>query len=271
MDDYDDFESYEQEEERPRDPVIDQAIERLRGFFDASPQRLFYSTQIETSLEREFFHWITGRALLELGNANEIKRVSLPLQGQTVNFYANRRHRYMQRELKTMLDLLNRIYDPEFTHAVGRHGELMFDAALGRKGFRAEASNTKNWNGKTWQETNHNLDRVMTKDGIAYGVEIKNTQNYIPREELRTKIRLCQYLDLTPLFIMRFAPKSYMHEIQQNGGFGLLFEEQIYPWGHNSLLTEVRDRLGLKVNCPRDVKEGDIQRLINWHTKRLSS
>lgn len=30
-------------------------------------------------------------------------------------------------------------------------------------------------------------------------------------------------------------------------GFGLLFEEQVYPWGYNALLTEVRDRLGLKV------------------------
>jgi hypothetical protein len=75
---------------------------------------------------------------------------------------------------------------------------------------------------------------------------------------------------VTPLFIMRFAPKSYMYEIQRSGGFGLLFEEQIYPWGHNSLLAEVRERLGLKVHCPRDVKEGDMQRLVNWHTRRLT-
>jgi hypothetical protein len=62
---------------------------------------------------------------------------------------------------------------------------------------------------------------------------------------------------------------SYMFEIQQNGGFGLLFEEQLYPWGHSSLLSEVRTRLGLKVHCPRDVKEGDIQRLLNWHARQL--
>jgi len=90
VDDYDELDSHEQEEERPRDPALDQAIGRLRSFFEASPQRLFYSTQIETSLEREFFHWITGRALLELGNANEIKRLSHPFQTQIVNFYANR-------------------------------------------------------------------------------------------------------------------------------------------------------------------------------------
>ena len=139
----------------------------------------------------------------------------------------------------------------------------MFDAALGRFGFRAEAKDTMSWNGRTWQETNHNLDRIITRDSIAYGVEIKNTQNYISRDELRTKIDLCQYLELIPLFIMRFAPKSYMYEIYKRGGFGLLFGEQIYPWGHTALLNEVKKRLLLKVQCPRDVKEGDMQRFLN--------
>ncbi len=255
--------------ERPRDPVLDQAIDRLRAFFANTPTRLFYSTQIETSLEREFFHWIVGRGLLELGNAGEITRRTAAIQRQSINFYANRKHRYYERELKTMLGLLARIYDPEFTHAVGRHGELMLDATLGRYGFRAEATNAKAWNGKTWTTTDHNLDRIVTRDGIAYGVEIKNTQNYIDKDELRTKLALCQHLGLRPLFIMRFAPKSYMHDINQARGFGLLFDEQMYPLGHSALLNEVRQTFGLKVNSPKDVKDGDMQRLQNWHLAQL--
>lgn len=43
-----------------------------------------------------------------MSNAELIKKVAVPVQGQTINFYANRKHRYLQRELKTMLDLLNR-------------------------------------------------------------------------------------------------------------------------------------------------------------------
>jgi hypothetical protein len=268
VDEYDEIANHFTEDTRPRDPKIDQAAERLRAFFDDSPQRLFYSTQIETVFERDFFHWITGRALLEMGNANEITRISEIVQGQRVNFYANRKHRYVRRELKTMLNILSRLFDSEFAHAIGRHGELMFDAALGRIGFRAEAKNVNAWNNQTWRETNHNLDRIITRDGLAYGVEIKNTQNYISRDELRVKIAICCHLELIPLFIMRFAPKSYMFEIINSGGFGLLFEEQIYPWAHSALLKEARERLLLKVQCPRDVKEGDMQRLLNWHTKR---
>jgi hypothetical protein len=256
----------------PRDPKVDEAIGRLRQFFGDNPQRLFYSTQIETSFEREFFHWIIGRGLLEMGDAREITRIIEMVVGQRVHFYASRRHRYVRRELKKMISILRRLFDPDFLQAIGRHGELMFDAALGRHGFQAEAKDTKNWKDRTWQETNHNLDRIITKDGLSYGVEIKNTQNYISRGELRLKIRMCKYLQLAPLFIMRFAPKSYMYEdIYLSGGFGLLFEKQIYPWGHSALLQEAREHLLLKVQCPRDVPEGDMQRLLNWHHYLLKS
>lgn len=267
MHDYD--YDHEEVEERPRDPAIDAAIGTLRAFFDASPQRLFYSTQIETFLEREFFHWITGKALLELAEAGKIQRAPIAVQQKLINFYAHLKHRYWKREQQEIAELLERIFDPEFTHAVGRHGELMFDAALGRYGFRAAAKNTNEWNAKKWRESNHNLDRIVTRDGREYGVEIKNTQNYISREELRTKIRLCQHLGLIPLFIMRFAPKSYTWEVYRSGGFVLLFEEQIYPMGHGALVAEVREKLGLKVHSPNEVKDGDMDRLLRWHERAL--
>lgn len=255
---------------QPRDPILDVAIGRLERFFVDTPEKLFYSTQIETSFEREFFHWITGRGLLELARASAVKRRTTTIAGNPVNFYAHRGHRYIEREHKVMKAVLERVFESDFTHAIGRHGELMFDAALGRAGFRAEAREANSWNGVTWTTSNHNLDRIYTRDGLAYGAEIKNTQNYISRDELRTKIQLANHLGIIPLFIMRFAPKSYIHEVIQSGGFVLLFEEQMYPWGHATLLREVRKVLGLKVGSPRDVKDGDIQRLLTWHTKRLN-
>lgn len=261
---------YEEPEKLPRDPALDKAIGRIRLFFDESPRRVFYSTQIETMFEREFFHWITGKGLLEMAEARQIQRIPVRVQEKTVNFYAHRQHRYLQREIKRMAELLKRIFDSDFAHAVGRHGELMFDAALGRNGFRAEAKNTKSWQGRTWETTNHNLDRIVTRDGRAYGVEIKNTQNYISRNELRTKLQLCKHIQVTPLFIMRFAPKSYINEVYLSGGFVLLFEDQMYPMGHTALLMEVRQTLGLKVHSPNDVKDGDMQRFIKWHQKRLA-
>jgi hypothetical protein len=59
-----------------------------------------------------------------------------------------------------------------------------------------------------------------------------------------------------------------MHEINQRGGFGLLFEHQMYPLGHAPLLAEVQQTLGLKVASPRDVRDGDMQRLLKWHDRK---
>jgi len=258
----------EEEEQRPRDVAIDAATARVRTFFAQSPHRLFYSTQIETSLEREFFHWITGKALLELSSAGEVTRIPEIVQENLVNFYAHPSHRYFRRELTTMKGLLTRIFDPEFARAVGLHGELMFDAALGRHGFRAEARSANSWQGNVWTKTGHNLDRIVTRDQRGYGVEVKNTQGYISRDELQTKLDLSNHLGLTPLFIMRFAPKSYIHDINQRGGFALLFEDQMYPFGHAALVAEVQKTLGLKILSPRDVKDGDMQRLLNWHDRQ---
>lgn len=265
----DDYDGTEGRDEYPRDPAIDRAITRLRQFFDASPKRVFYTIQISTQLEREFFHWITGKALLEMANAGQIQVMTESIHGKSVHFYAHRGHRYVRREIAGMVDILNNIFDAEFTHALGRHGELMFDAALGRAGFQSKAKNARDWEGKTWTKSNHNLDRIVVKDSRPYGVEIKNTQNYISREELKIKLDLCRHLGLIPLFIVRFAPKSYIYEVQTQGGFTLLFEEQMYPFGQSALLSRVRSELGLKVHCPNDVKDGDIQRLLKWHDRQL--
>ena len=255
--------------EPPRDTKIDDAVPRVMRIFEESPTRVFYSTQIETALEREFFHWITNKALVESADAKRLQRIPDIIQGNNLNFYAHIRHRYWRREQQSIRTLLERIFNPEFAQALGRHAEMMFDSAFARNGFAIAAKDVKSWNAKTWVQTNHNLDRIVIRDGIAYGVEIKNTQNYIGHEELNTKLRLCDYLGLTPLFVMRFAPKSYMNQIVQAKGFGLLFDDQIYPWGHSSLLAEVRDRLGLKVAAPRDIPEGHMYRLVAWHRKKV--
>lgn len=268
--DYDDF----PESEPPRDSAIDEALPRVLQMFRDSPTQVFYSTQIETRLERDYFHWITNKALSELGNGGKLQRMTEVVQGRGVNFYAHPTLRYWRREQQRLQKLLEKMFDPDFTHAVGRHGEMMFDSALSRHGFMLQPGrDLKSWNGRTWTETNHNLDRIVTRDGVAYGIEIKNMQNYIQRDELYMKLRICEYLGLVPLFIMRFAPKNYMHAINQAKGFGLLFDEQIYPFGYDRLLSEVRETLGLKVQCPRDIPAGHMQRLLNWHerlVKRLS-
>lgn len=143
----------------------------------------------------------------------------------------------------------------------------MFDAALPRFGFMPKERKVRSYAGREWTETGHNLDRVFERDEIPYGAEIKNTLEYIPRDELRIKLRMCQWLHLKPLFIVRMAPKSYIEEVRQAGGFTLVFKYQLYPHGHDELTRRVKHELGLPVDCPQTVEDGTILRLVRWHVK----
>ena len=67
---------------------------------------------------------------------------------------------------------------------------------------------------------------------------------------------------------MRSAPKSYIHQVNQAGGFVLRLDWQLYPFGYEAFAEEIHERLGLPVDCPRAIEAGTVQRLLNWHSRQ---
>ncbi len=266
-DDYDEPEL----EERPRDRRVDEAKEYLLAeVFGKNPEMVFYGRQIEVIVERDFFHWITTAALGELVNEGKIQSEKLDVRtGLVARFYWSKGVRYWKREAGRTAKLIGRYSTEEVSRAVGDHGELMFDAALPRFGFMPVGREVQEYKGKKWTLTGHDLDRVFERDGVGYGAEIKNTLDYIEREELETKISMCKELGLRPLFIMRFAPKSYNDMIIKSGGYAMIFEWQLYPPGLAELAKELKEQLRLKVDIPRRIADGTIQRFLNWHMKQV--
>jgi hypothetical protein len=258
---------------RPRDAKIDEAKAALMAdLFEARAAEVFYGRQIEVFFERRFYHWITVSALTELVAEGQILSEKMQLrEGLDVRFYWAKRNRYWRRQAGRILGLIARYSADEVGRAVGAHGELMFDAALPQAGFMPRARNLNAYNGITWAKTGHDLDRVFERDGISYGTEIKNTLDYIERDELEIKLEMCETLQLKPLFILRFAPTNYIELVRLSGGFTLIFEWQLYPFGYEALGKELRDTLGLKVDSPRTLAAGTVQRFLTWHLKQLPS
>lgn len=64
----------EQEESRPRDPVVDQAKEEIRAFFGEERTSVFYKQQLEVIFEDRYFHWITSRALIGVSGRGAHRR-----------------------------------------------------------------------------------------------------------------------------------------------------------------------------------------------------
>lgn len=238
--------------------------------FEGRREEVYYGRQVEVLLERRFFHWITTRALGELANSGAINSTDMALAGQTrVRFYWSRRNRYWKRKAAAARKLILEYSDSSFCRGMGRHAETMFTAALATAGFVPTGENIRSYKGVEWGETEHELDRIFERDDVAYGTEIKNSLDYITREELRIKVKMCNKLGIKPLFIMRMAPKSYIEEVRRAGGYSLIFEWQLYPYGHEDLARRVRETFGLKVDSPRAIERGTIERFVNWHERNL--
>jgi hypothetical protein len=70
----------------------------------------------------------------------------------------------------------------------------------------AHAEEANSYGEKMWDNTNHNLDLIFERDGVAYGVEVKNTLGYLDIEEFLTKIRLVRHIGVKPVFAVRALP-----------------------------------------------------------------
>jgi hypothetical protein len=262
-----DLEEQEEAIDRPRDGYVDSAKRVLVEFFQANRESVFYQRQLQVIFEREYFHWITVRALLELVKEGSIaeERLTVANIGRNIVLYRSRSYRYWRRDADEIVKLVNRFSDPEFTRALGAHCEMMFDAALPTVGFLPRGINVRQHRDKRWTRTNHDLDRVFERDGIAYGTEMKNTLGYIEKQEMELKVEMCRELGLVPLFIVRMAPKSYVEFVRDVGGFTLIFKYQLYPYGQKPFADEVKNRLRLPTDSPVRIMDGTVQRFLSWH------
>lgn len=269
-------------DERPpqrRDTRTDVAKEFLCKFFADHAEEVFYERQLQVWFEDGkhpgipqdgFFHWITSRALHELRDeqrvASDIEELT---SGRPIRFYRSRRYRFWKRDATRISALVEAFSTERMAKALGRHGELMLDAALPRFKFLPIDMNVKSFNGVDWTETKHDLDRIFERDAIYYGVEIKNTLRYIPFDEFTIKLRMCRHLSLRPLFIVRMAPREYINAVARAGGFTLVLKWQLYPFGCEDLAERVRGQLRLPVDVPARIADGTVQRLLNWHREHL--
>jgi hypothetical protein len=144
-----------------------------------------------------------------------------------------------------------------------------FWRGFARHQFVLRGRNIRRFNDLAWELTNHDLDFIFERDGLAYGIEVKNTLGYMDFSEFQIKIQLSKHLGIRPVFVCRMLPKSWIFNLQRMGGFALILKYQLYPWTHQPLAKEVARELRLPVDAPRTLEEGTMNRFLKWHLKQL--
>lgn len=249
---------------------IEEVCETLKAFFEQRKEEVFFARQVQVLFEKRYFHWLTYRALRELEAFDVIRSEERVLKtGGVITLYWHRSFRYFRRAAQRVVSLVEEYADPNIGGALGLQGEAMALDGFASLQCIMEGRDVNHYRGAVWSESDHNLDFVFLRDGIAYGVEVKNTLGYIDKDEFDIKIRMCEVIGLVPVFVVRMLPKTWIFELEQKGGFALVLKYQLYPWAHRELAKRVANELGLPVDTPRRLEEATMRRFLNWHQRKL--
>lgn len=278
LDDYDiDFDFLEETHypDYSSDPSFLSCKTDLKEFFRRK-RTPYYLTQLELLFEKRYFHWITYRAIKSLVSDGYLQELAVPTKyGTSVSFVfrpsppdANKQ-RVLSTHTNSKLKLIESFSDPQFTGIVGKHLQFLFKSELRANQFTIVCQDCNEFQGKKWTETGHDLDFIATHQrGFSIGVECKNTLPYIPKDEFHTKIRMCKYLEIKPVFVVRWVPKSYIYEAYTQGGFCLLFEFQLYPLGYEDRADKIRKSFNLPIMVMPELRSDAQTRFSKWVNKQ---
>lgn len=257
----------------------EKVIEDIRSFFqdpehkiyqygdvhECNPDVPYHRKQIEVLFENDYFHWVTHRNVDNLIDEGFLKLVERP----PVKFVVRSDIRYYSQNIKNRVKLIQRYSHPDVTKGVGDIAELLFSYMFRLNNFNIIDENANEYNGKKWTKTEHDLDFIIERDSLAYGVEIKNTLPYMEKEEFDVKLEMCEYLELIPLWILRNAPAVQFWEMKAAGGFILKFKTQIYPPGQRSLVRDIWKLMALPVDIRKEIPNKIKNKFLWQHNRRI--
>ena len=230
----------------------------------------FYKKQIQVIFEEKYPHDVTGKAVNELIEEKFLKAEPRTF-GKNMHAIFIYRHnvRYTAMAIKMKTKILERFSDDEVNDGVGKYGEILFSHLFKKNQFKIVGSNTSEFRDKIWERSDKNLDFIIQRDGINYGVEIKNTFDYMPQDEFQEKLEMCEFLGLLPLFPLRCPSELQYVQMKDCGGLALKFKTRIFPPGFQGLVTDIWNNLRLPVNIWEEIPPPVEAIFLNFHHHNL--
>lgn len=246
------------------DPAIRKAADTLITHFTnniGQPIRTpFYISQLEILYENDFFPWVIADAIKSLVKERflvSFRKSDIPQNSTLPNIrdivFVARSEPYrenptlVKKHALSVAKLVNKYSAQKVTEALGKHFEGLVKAELRAQGFTIAGTHTNEYQGRKWINTNHNLDFIAEhKSGsLNIGVEVKNSLDLMEALEIDTKIDMCHFLGLVPVFAVRWI-KAYIDCIRNQGGFSWMFKTQIYPPSFEKHTVELFRRLSFQ-------------------------
>ncbi|MGQ4892982.1 MAG: hypothetical protein ACP6IP_10960 [Candidatus Njordarchaeia archaeon] len=98
---------------------------------------------------------------------------------------------------------------------------------------------------------NNDIDFIAIKDGIEYGIEIKNGLTY--PDDLFWKMIVALDLELIPLIIARWLNPAQVNLFKKVGIPFIIFKDAMYSKTYESIIREIRETLGIPIEAREEV------------------
>ncbi len=220
-------------------------VETLRDLFDRDPGTVFYTQQLKILLEERFTYRETAEALRDLVRTHEITPIER--QSANVSFYRHRRNRSYVANVQRAIQTLSKMSNDNFCWFLGRTGQKVAEAALTELDFSVVGTETRSYRLRTCSTTRADLDLIVERHSVGYGVEVKNRLDHIDLCDLKTKLMVSDSLGLLPIVVLRSAPSTHLNMVRARGGVAVELGSQVYSSLDRQFAGEVRERFGLPI------------------------
>jgi len=225
-------------------------------------QKVVTDRELKVRLERQFFPWVTGRALLAMEQEGIVERVGYAGRRSKTkrvpeSFFISYGTRYedvvgiIMKKYRVTRDV-NAILT---AHApAGEHAEDLFERAFKTLGFKIHGRNMSKFKDRTVRgrkgKQPPDLDFIIEKDKVVYGVDVKNwiKYEYGTRKTVRFKRNLALQLKVVPFIIARYVDKETIYvDVIQKGGICYPYQTLLVPPSYESLASEANSLLGYPI------------------------
>jgi len=217
--------------------------------------------------QNNFWHVVTWNAIRELKIENKLRTAKYPPRGNFPMWI----YRFDLR-LSDIKDKIDREYKPlykkfmKLSPQMGTYAEEIIEKALTRAGYitLSHHEHTRYFRGRVYPRKN-DLDFIAYREGVFYGIEVKNTLPYPNWEEdIISKKLVADYHGIQFVMISReLGP--YAYDLFQCGGLHIEFKRLIWSPNFSSLAKRIEEKLYFPINCISEPDEDLIRKLDEIH------
>jgi len=240
-------------------------------------QGVVYDREIRYRLESKYPHDVTKNAIDQLLKEGKIKKTNVPGRrgaGDMPNvFYRlpGSDYRRLIQKMREKLDLS--IFIAGVSKEMGRHAEIVWWKAFKKHGWKLIPEREEEV-GRGIREhkgrvasVNNDIDFVAEKDGVEYGVEIKNGLGY--PDDLYWKFRVAAELNLIPMIIARWLNPAQINLIPKLGGVYIIYKDAIYSTTYKEVIDRIRSILNLPIEARNEIDEEFFKRKVEETHKNV--